>query len=163
MKLAWGMLAALLLAGCASIDGHTLAPGRATTAKVTATLGEPAMSLKRPDGDTWLYFPHHPWGRVTYVAIVGPDGLLRGIEQRLNYENIHKVREGMRKEEVRELLGPPREISSLPRQQREVWEYPWRHAGQELRVLWVQFADDGVAREVIEMHDYKDQPENTRD
>jgi hypothetical protein len=159
MKSAWGVLAVLLLASCASFDGHTLVPGKATAGDVTALMGVPAMQLKRLNGDTWLYFPHHPYGRATYVAIVGADGVLRGIEQRVNYWNIHKVHQGMRKEEVLALLGPPREISRLPRQQREVWEYPWRHAAAELRIMWVQFSDDGVVREIIEMHDEAAQPE----
>lgn len=156
-------LALLALAGCAAIDGHTLVPGKAGLNEVTAAMGAPALVLKRPGGDSWLYFPHHPWGRVTYVAVMGADGLLRRIEQRLNYWDIHKVQEGMRKEDVQALLGPPREISRLPRQQRDVWEYPWRLGVSELRVLYVQFADDGVAREVFDMHDYKDQPENSLD
>lgn len=158
-----GLLATLLVAGCASIDGHTLVPGKSTAKEVTALMGAPALELKRPNGDAWLYFPRHPYGRATYVASVGPDGVLRGIEQRLNYWDIHKVRQGMRRDDVRELLGPPREISRLPRQQREVWEYPWRHAARELRILWVQFSDDGIAREVIEMHDYAAEPENSKD
>ena len=94
------------------------------------------------------------------VPVVGPDGVLRGLEQRLNYQNIHSVPKGMSKDEVRRLLGPPNEISRLPRQQREVWEYPWIHAVREGRVLWVQFSDDGIVREAIEMHDYERDPEN---
>jgi outer membrane protein assembly factor BamE (lipoprotein component of BamABCDE complex) len=153
-------LAALLLAGCASFDGHTLVPGKASAAEVTALMGAPAMELKRPNGDTWLYFTRYPNGRATFVATIGADGVLRGIEQRLNYWNVYKVKAGMRADEVRELLGPPRQITRLPRQQRDVWEYPWRHAVRELRMLWVQFSDDGVVREVVEMHDYENDPES---
>lgn len=156
------VIAALLLSGCASFDGHTLVPGKSSAAEVKALMGVPAQELKTANGDTLLYFTRYPFGRATFVAIVGVDGLLRGIEQRLNYSDIHKVRAGMRKDEVRELLGPPREISRLPRQQRDVWEYPWRHAIRELRILWVQFSDDGVVREVIEMHDHEADPENDR-
>jgi hypothetical protein len=149
--------AVLLIAGCASFDGHTLVPGKSSAAEVTALMGTPALELRRANGDTWLYFPRQPYGRATFVAIVGADGLLRRIEQRLNDADIHRARAGMRTEEVLALLGPPREISRLPRQQREVWEYPWRDA-TELRILWVQFSDEGVAREVIETHDYQAQP-----
>jgi hypothetical protein len=155
-----GFLAALLVAGCASFDGRGLQPGKATAAEVKARMGDPALELKRPNGDTWLYFTRYPFGRATFVATLGADNVLRGIDQRLNYWNIHAVRAGMRAEEVRELLGPPREITRLPRQQREVWEYPWRHAVRELRILWVQFSDDGVVREVVEMHDHEADPEN---
>jgi len=155
------VIAALLLVGCASFDGHTLVPGKATAAEVTALMGVPPMELKRPHGDIWLYFPRHPFGRATFVAAIGPDGVLRSIEQRLTEQNIHKISVGMRRQEVNELLGPPREISRLPRQQREVWEYPWRFAVTELRILWVQFSDDGVVREVVEMHDEEAQPTAT--
>ena len=162
MKPLLSVLAVLLVAGCASFDGRTLVPGKAGAKEVTALMGVPALELKRPNGDTWLYFTRYPFGRATFVATIGPDGVLRGIEQRLNYRDIYKVKQGMRADEVRELLGPPREIMRLPRQQRDVWEYPWRHAVKELRMLWVQFSDDGVVREVIEMHDYENDPENDR-
>ena len=162
MKFVCGVLAALLLAGCASFDGHTLVPGKATAKEVTSLMGAPALELERPNGERLLYFTRYPFGRATFVAAIGPDGLLRGIDQRLNYWNIYAVKAGMRVEEVRELLGPPREISRLPRQQREVWEYPWRHAVRELRILWVQFSDDGVVREIVERHDYEADPENDR-
>ena len=162
MKSLVSVLCSLLIAGCASFDGRSLVPGKATEAEVTALMGAPALELKRPNGDTWLYFTRYPFGRATFVATVGPDKVLRGIEQRLNYRDITKVKQGMRADEVRELLGPPREIMRLPRQQRDVWEYPWRHAVKELRMLWVQFSDDGVVREVVEMHDYENDPENDR-
>jgi len=156
------LLAAALLAGCAGIDGRTLEPGKSTAKEVTALMGAPAMERKRPNGDTLLYFARHPWGRKTYVATVSADGVLRDIEQRVTSENIYAIRAGMDKDEVRDLLGPPREITRFPRQQRDVWEYPWWHANREKRVLYVQFSDDGVVRETIERHDYQDEPENSR-
>ena len=109
MRLWATLLAGALLAGCASFDGRTLQPGKSTAEDVTALMGAPGMARKRPNGDTLLYFPRHPWGRKTYVATLGPDGLLRGIEQRVTSENIYGIRAGMRKDEVEDLLGPPRE------------------------------------------------------
>jgi outer membrane protein assembly factor BamE (lipoprotein component of BamABCDE complex) len=158
MKRCRGLLVVLMLAGCASFDGRTLRPGQSTAGEVTGLMGVPAMELKRPNGDTWMYFPRHPFGRATYVATIGADGVLRGIEQRLNEQNIRSIGAGMRREEVLTLLGPPREVARLPRQQREVWEYPWTREITEMRILWVQFSDDGVVREALEMHDEKAQP-----
>ncbi|MDH3319908.1 MAG: outer membrane protein assembly factor BamE [Betaproteobacteria bacterium] len=160
MKAARNLVLVLLTAGCALIPGRNLEPGKSTRADVVAEMGQPALSLEGPGGGRLLYFTHWPWGRLTYVATIGPDGVLRTFEQRLTYADIHAVREGMTRDEVRRLLGPPKEIGRLPRQQREVWEYPWLHAAREGRVLFVQFADDGVAKEVIEMHDYERDPEN---
>lgn len=154
----WWLLAVMLLAGCASYDGHTLVPGKASAAEVTALMGTPALELKRPNGETLLYFTRYPNGRENFVATIRADGVLHGIEQRLTRLNIRTLAVGMREDAVRELFGPPREISRLQRQQRNVWEYPWRES-REPRILWVQFSDDGLLREVIETHDYKADPQ----
>jgi outer membrane protein assembly factor BamE (lipoprotein component of BamABCDE complex) len=153
-------LALLLAAGCASFDGRGLQPGKATAEEVRALMGSPALELKRPDGETHLYYERYLTGPAMFVARIGADGRLRGIEQRLTYENIHAVKEGMRAGEVRALLGPPFGVSRFPRLQHDVWEYPWRHAVRELRVLFVHFSDDGVARRIVERHDYERDPED---
>jgi len=159
MRIAGIVVAGLLAGGCALNPVRGLEPGKSTAGDVRGRLGEPAMSLDRPDGGRELYFTHWPWGTETYVATVGSDGVLRELSQRLTYENIYGVRAGMSKEEVRRLLGPPVEVSRLPRQQRDVWEYPWRHAVRERRVLFVQFSDDGLVSEAIHRHDFERDPE----
>ena len=157
------VLAVVLLSGCASYSGRDLQPGKATAGDVTALMGPPGMEVKRPNGDTWLYFPRNPWGRVTYVAALGPDGLLIDVEQRLTYDNIHSIKKDQRIEDVRLLLGPPREVWLMPRTGWPIWEYAWWFANKEMRVLWVYYSvDDGVVRRVTEQHDYNDQPENSR-
>lgn len=160
MKPLLGVLLFLLVAGCASFDGRTLVPGKSDAKEVTSLMGAPSMELKRPDGGTHLYFDRQQTGPAMFVARIGADGRLAGIEQRLVYANIHSVKEGMRAQEVRELLGPPFSISRLPRLRHDVWEYPWRHAVRELRVLYVHFDDDGLARRIVERHDYERDPES---
>ena len=160
MMRALGFLAAMLAAGCAAFDGRTLTPGSSTAQEVASLMGAPALELKRPDGERLLYFERYLTGPAMFVARIGADGVLRSIEQRLVYPNIHAVKDGMRAAEVRELLGPPFSVSRLPRLQFDVWEYPWRHAVRELRVLWVHFSDDGVVRRVVEIHDDKRDPED---
>jgi hypothetical protein len=153
-----GILAGLaLLAGCASFSGSSLVPGKSTRAEVEATMGRPADVLSRSNGDTLLYYSRLPFGREMYVATVGPDGVLRGIEQRLTRQNIARVAAGAQAKEVRELLGPPFRAVRMERMQRDVWEYPWREI-EDRRILWVQFSNDGQVREVIEMHDYESDP-----
>jgi outer membrane protein assembly factor BamE (lipoprotein component of BamABCDE complex) len=153
-----GILAGLaLLAGCASFSGSSLVPGKSTRAEVEATMGRPADVLSRPNGDTLLYYSRLPFGREMYVATVGPDGVLRGIEQRLTRQNVARVAAGAQAKEVRELLGPPFRAVRMERMQRDVWEYPWREI-EDRRILWVQFSNDGQVREVIEMHDYESDP-----
>ncbi len=158
-----GILAGFaLLAGCASYSGSSLVPGKSTRAEVEATMGRPAEVLARPNGDALLYYSRLPFGREIYVATVGSDGVLRGIEQRLTRQNIAKVAAGAQAKEVLELLGPPYRAVRMERMQRDVWEYPWRE-GSDLRILWVQFAADGQVREVIEMHDYESDPPSGSD
>lgn len=155
-----GFLAGLLVAGCATFDGGTLVPGQSSVKEVVALMGEPALVLKRPQGETLHYHQRYLEGPAMIVARIGANGILRGIEQRLVYANIHAVKEGMRAEDVRELLGPPFSVSRLPRLQLDVWEYPWRHAVRELRVLFVHFDDDGQVRRIVERHDYERDPED---
>jgi hypothetical protein len=152
------ILGAALLGGCAAFDGRGLEPGKARAADVEAVMGTPVERVAQPDGGSRLYFTRLPFGRANYVATIGPDGLLRGIEQQLKFENIKRIAPNVTTtKEVRELLGPPARIVRMARQQRDVWEYPWQ-LGEDRRILWVQHSYDGTVREVIEMHDYESDP-----
>ena len=152
------ILGAALLAGCAAYDGRGLEPGKASAADVQAAMGVPAETVKRADGSTQLYYSRLPYGRANYVATIGPDGVLRGIEQRLTWESIKKIApNATTAKELRELLGPPFRIVRMERQQRDVWEYPWR-VSEDQRILWVQLSYDGTVREIVEMHDYESDP-----
>lgn len=152
--------AVLLAAGCASYDGRTLVPGRSTAAEVEALMGRPEEKLQTP-GETVWYYPRGPLGWHTYAVRIGPEGVMRAIEQRLTVENIAKLQAGSTtRQDVRELLGPPFETSFLPRQQREVWGYQLLEVGFKWQ-LWVQFSDDGVVREVLQMRHRDMDPDDT--
>jgi outer membrane protein assembly factor BamE (lipoprotein component of BamABCDE complex) len=157
IRIASALAATALLAGCASFDGRGLEPGKATRADVEATMGRPAQVLTRPNGDTRLYFSRLPEGREIYLATIGSDGVLRGIERTLTRKNIAKLKEGLIAAEVRELLGPPYRSVYMKLSDRDVWEYPWRIV-EDRRILWVQFSRDGIVQEIIEMHDYDSDP-----
>jgi len=153
-----GMLAAVAVAGCAAMGMPKVVPGKSSEADVVAAMGKPAMELKRPNGDRLLYYTYYPWGRKVTVATLGADGVLRGLEPRLTSDNIYSIKQGMKEQEVRELLGPPREISRLPIQDLVVWEYPWMKSSTEKRILWVHFSRDGVVAKIVEMHDEVAEP-----
>lgn len=146
-------LAAGLLAGCASFDGHSLQPG-ASAADVEALMG-PAADRRTEGSETWLYFPRQPYGYATYVARIGADGKLIAIEQRLTDENVAKIeRNKWTAEQVRELMGPPYTAMNFARMQRDIWEYRYRSLQSTVPyALYVQFSPDGVAREVYSMSD----------
>lgn len=151
------ILLALLGTGCA-LDGRGLEPGKARLADVESAMGAPAERIARPDGSTQLYYTRLPEGRRMYVATVGPDGVLRSMDQRLTSENIKKISpNSTTAKEVRELLGPPWRVVRMPRQNLDSWEYPWQNV-EDRRILWVNLSSDGVVREVVEMHDYESDP-----
>jgi hypothetical protein len=147
------MGAALLAGGCASYDGRDLVPGVATEADIVGTMGKPAQTLRRPNGDEALYFSKLPFGRQMFVATTGPDGRLKAIEQVLDYEYLQRIRIGTTTaDQVRAILGPPYRITRAPFKPLDVWEYPWRPLGQA-RVLWVSVSDDGMVREILDTRD----------
>ena len=141
----------LLLAGCAGFDGRGLVPGVSTAAEVEALMGPVAERRAGRDGESVLWFSRQPYGRENYAARIGADGKLVSLEQRLTVENVtHVVPNTWTKKEVRELFGPPFMVSTLPRLEREVWEYQLREVDFKWK-LWVQFSSDGVVREVLQM------------
>lgn len=153
---------AALLAACASFDGRGLAPGKSTAAEVRALMGMPADTVAMPNGDTALYFSRLPEGRAMFVATIGPDGVLKSLEQRLTRDHIAKLVAGTSTmKEVREIFGPPGRTGHLALLPREWWEYKFRDY-QDFRVLWVQFSDEGVVREVIDMRDWATEPSGRR-
>lgn len=145
-----------LVAGCASYDGRGLLPGGSTGAQVEALMGTPSAKVSRPDGSTVLYFSRNPVGRHAYAVTLGPDGVMRSIDQRLTLANINKLVAGKTTSaEARDLFGPPNpsSVGYLPLMQRDVWEYKWLDY-DDRRVIWLHFSRDGVLREVINSHDF---------
>ncbi len=140
------LLLLLFLAGCAGYDGRTLVPGQSTAADVEQLMGPVADKRAGPNGETVLWFPRLPAGRVSYAARVGADGKLVAVEQRLTQENFERLkRNESRADDVRDLLGPPSRLEPNPRQQRDVWTYEAQ--GIVPQVMILQFSRDGVLRE----------------
>ncbi len=153
----------LLAAGCASFSGKGLVPGQSRAGDVEALMGAPAERIALASGETLWFYPRMPFGRQTFAVRVGPDGVVRGVEQRLTAENIQKLRLGTTSDkEVRELLGPPWRVTHMQRLQREVWEYTTYNAVQEEFILYVQFSG-GVVREVLLLRDVYFDPGGAKD
>ena len=146
-------IATLLISGCASFDSRSLVPGVATEADLLGALGKPTQTL-RSDGQNVLYFSKTPLGRQTFVARVGPDGRLIGIEQVLDAQHFDRIRTGITTaDQLKALLGPPSRIVRYAFKPLDVWEYPWR-SGNQLRVLSVSVSDDGIVRDVSDTRDH---------
>ena len=103
----WGLLARLLMSACASYSGSNLKPGVSTLPEVVASMGEPAMVWKNPDGSEQLAYPRGPAGTQTFMAHIGPDGKLQRIEGVLDMAHFARIQAGMSKDEVQRVLGPP--------------------------------------------------------
>jgi hypothetical protein len=145
------MLAAVVtVAGCASFDGRGLVAGQSSAADVERVMGVPA-DKRQVGSETWYFYSRQPFGRVTYVARVAPDGRLVALEQRLNDATVAKiVPNATSAQEVRDLLGPPYTAVQYPRLERDIWTWWMRHYGDPgVPVeLVVQMSPDGVVREV---------------
>jgi hypothetical protein len=96
----------LLVSACAGYSGSNLKPGVSTLPEVIASMGQPAMVWKNPDGSEQLAYPRGPAGTQTFMAFVGPDGRLQRIEQVLDMAHFGRVQAGMSKDEVLRVLGP---------------------------------------------------------
>ena len=143
----------LLLSGCASFSGSDLVPGKSTAADAQQSMGRTDQQIKLANGDTALYFSRQPLGRTMYVVTFGPDGVMKSKEQRMQYAYFAKVvANSWGKKEVAELLGPPGRTGRLDRLKRDWWEYRYRQ-DMDYRVVWLQFSDDGVVREMYDMLD----------
>lgn len=146
----------LLLAGCASFDGRGLVPGQSTERDVEALMGVPAERMKMPEGDTVLYYPRQPTGRMMYAVRIAPDGVMRSREQLLTEQNIARLlRDSTTREQARVIVGPPWKTSRLERQERDVWEYYMWNVEVEEYYLYLQFSYDGILREVMMLKEYK--------
>ena len=153
MKTTRILVLTMALAGCTTFNGGGLVPGKSTAAEAEKLMGQPAQTLKLLNGDSALYFSRLPYGRAMYVVTVGPDGVMKSIEQRMAWASFAKVvANSSTKKDVSELLGPPGRQGRLERQHRDWWEYRYRLPPDD-RVVWVQFSDDGVVREMLDMLD----------
>ena len=146
-------LALALLAGCAGgYDGSSLVPGQSTSAEVEKLMGPSKDKRAGPSGETVLWFPRLPYGRVSYAARISKDDKLIAVEQRLTKENLAKLKPGVSREsDVRDILGPPQRIDWFALKQVNSWTY--QAQGIEPQIIVVDVSKDGVVREAYMMDD----------
>lgn len=127
MKRLLSLFAALaaLLTGCDTATFYDLKPGQSTRTEVLARMGMPAAEYANADGGATLEYPTGPSGVHCHMVILGPDGILRGIEQALTEANFARIVPGMEREAVRRILGKPGKVTDYPLKKEEVWD--WRY------------------------------------
>jgi hypothetical protein len=120
------MLAAVLLAACASYGGSGLKPGVARLEDVQAVMGPPAMRWQEPDGSVQLAYPRGPTGFHTFMVKLGADGHLQSIANVLEEQSFARIRAPMTKDEVLRVLGPPDYRRSVYFKARDELAWDWR-------------------------------------
>jgi hypothetical protein len=130
------LLPILFAAGCASFSAIT--PG-ASAQQVEKLVGAPDSVWKNADGSEVWEYPQGPLGVETYMVTLGPDRAVREVRQVLNDESISKLHVGMSRDEVRRLLGKPRDIGFSSLNDEEIWSWRYREWGVRNMELYVQF------------------------
>jgi hypothetical protein len=132
-------------------------PGVSSAADVEALMGPPAEKvLVAADGEEVWFYPRQPTGLHTFAVRMGPDKVMRGIEQRLTEQNMQQLVPGRTTaKETRELFGPPWRSARNFLGDRDCWDYRMYNVVQVEYILSVQFSDDGLLREVVFLQDYK--------
>jgi len=115
------LAAALSAWGCAL---SPVTPGM-DEAQVQARLGKPETVRKNSDGSQVWEYPTGPAGRQTYMVRVGADRSVTEVRQVLSDPFFAQIKPGMSREEVRQILGRPGDVSMFPARDEEVWS--WRY------------------------------------
>lgn len=125
-KLLSTLLALLFLPGLAACDYfnlEALQPGVSTAAEVRKRLGPPDMQWREADGTLIWEFSRQPEGTRCYMLTIGPDDVLRRVEQVLNDGNYRRIHAGMTEAEVRRILGRPAGEQILRLSSEKVWRW----------------------------------------
>ncbi len=130
------LVPALFTAGCTSFSAVN--PG-ASVREVETTMGAPASVWKNADGSEVWEYPRGPLGVETYMVTLGSDRAVREVRQVLSEEYISKLHVGMSRDEVRRLLGRPRDIGFSGANDEEIWSWRYRDWGVRNMELYVQF------------------------
>jgi hypothetical protein len=149
-----GRVAALaitvFLSACAGYSGSNLKPGVATLPEVMASMGEPAMRWKDPDGRQQLAYPRGPAGTQTFMVFIGADGRLERIDGVLDMEHFARIEAGKSDQSsVLRLLGPSAPLrTQYYRLSNELaWEWRFCDGGSRLALFSVMFdASTGIVR-----------------
>lgn len=140
----------VLLSACASYSGSNLKPGVATLPEVTASMGEPAMRWKDPDGREQLAYPRGPAGNQTFMVFIAADGRLERIDGVLDMEHFTRIEPGKSDQlSVLRLLGPSAPLrTQYYRLSNEIaWEWRFCDGGSRLALFDVMFdASTGIVR-----------------
>ena len=132
------------LAGCDYLAEKKLEAGIHTEADVRNYMGKPEMVREEPDGSRRLEYPRSPMGAQTYFVYIGKDGKYLRMEKAMSEANFLKVKLGMSRDDVRDILGKPTETMPLALKKEEVWS--WRYEGDVKKMFFNVYFDDASGK-----------------
>lgn len=144
------LLILAILAGCA-MPG-SIVPGRATADELLQKLGKPTDTRVNPQGGEFWEYVYGPAGTQTWLFGIDRNRKVSSATQLLTQERLYRVVPGETTEaQVRELLGPPREVVRF----REETAWEWNaDLSPNQGVFVVRFGPDGRATGVNVLYDY---------
>jgi SmpA / OmlA family len=143
------LLAALLLAGCASPG--SMKPNQSTMTDVRARSGTPTDIRFDRNGDELWEYATGPAGYETFLIRFGADGRVKSVTQLLTPERLMQVEPGrMTKAQVRDLLGRPSDESFT--MSGPVWSWRFQD-GAQIGNLAVSFNPDNTVKERMVLPD----------
>ncbi len=125
---------AVLPAACANFSA--ISPGDSAQ-DVEARVGAPGTVWENADGSEVWEYPMGPSGVQTFMIDIGADRAVRAVRQVLREEYFSKVVAGMFRDDVRRLLGRPKEVWYFPARDEETWT--WRYLEVNYRFFNVLF------------------------
>ena len=144
MKILITVLAASLVASCASYDGRGLRPGASSEADVRALMGAPAVEIATDDGGKRLAYPRGPLGTQTYMADIDQNGRLEAVRQVLNDGVFNGIRPGMTRDDILTRIGPPGDTMGFALSGNTAWDYRYMDTWGYLAVFSVTFDPNGI-------------------
>ena len=145
LLIAWlcAVLAALGAGACDQLKIRELKPGVSSALEVRDRFGPPQMEWRNADGSVTWEYSRQPEGTECFMITIGPDRILRRIDQVLNDETFGRVERGMVGDEVRRLLGRPAASQFFQLKQETVWEWLIERSGGDRSYFTVTFNTDG--------------------
>ena len=128
LSLLCGFASLLGLNACDHFDLQALKPGISTAVEVRDRLGTPDMEWRNTDGSVVWEFSRQPEGTQCFMITIGPDDILRTVDQVLTDSHFSLIRPGMRTDEVRRILGKPASKQTFDLSKETVWQ--WRIASE---------------------------------
>ena len=151
IRLISSALAALALAGCATVGIVGLKPGQSTESDVRRALGEPARTFAQSDGSRELVYPMGPAGMQTFMARISSSGTLVALDQALVDERFRQIRPGTTTaDEIERLIGPPWRKIAFPNKGQVAWDYVYRDTWDYVVDLSVMIDGRGIVAETVQ-------------